>query len=273
MLQARWLFSLDAQPIEGTIGGIGPFLSRDGRMVGFQREGQIFSVPVAGGPVVHARGSAHLAEGQAAWMPDGRIVYTGPKGGLVSMNADGSSLETLTTPESGERHLSPHPLPDGRTVLFTAVAGDASGARIAAVSLADRRVWTLIAGGAVTAQYADGHLVYGVPDRQLMAVPFDLKRVAFAGTPQALPDRASRSRFGVGHFAAAQGVLVYLPMPATHLVEIDRSGRRETLDPVQRLWHHPRYSPDGSQIVLDVTMPRASVTSGRSIGRSKRCRL
>ena len=252
-LHARRLASLEAQPIEGTIGAVGPFLSRDGRVVGFQREGQIFSVPVAGGPVVHAHGSAHLAEGHPAWMPDGRIVYTGPKGGLVSMNADGSSPETLTTPESGERHLSPHPLPDGRTVLFTAVGGDASHARIEALSLADRRVSTLITGGAVTAQYADGHLVYGVPDRQLVAVPFDPVGVALAGTPQALTDRASRSRFGVAHFTVAQGVMVYLPLPATHLVEIDRSGRRETLDSVPRLWHHPRYSPDGSQIVLDVT--------------------
>ena len=252
MLHARQLFSLDAHPIEGTTGALGPFISSDGRLVGFQREGQIFSVPVAGGPVVHAHGSAHLAEGHPAWMPDGRIVYTSPKGGLVSMNADGSSPETLTTPEKGERHLSPFPLPDGRTVLFTAVGGDASHARIDAVSLADRRVRTLVDNGAVTAQYADGHLVYGQLDRQLMAVPFDPSRVELSGAPQALPDRASRSRFGVAHFAVARGVLVYLPLPATHLVEVDRSGRRETLDRLQRVWHHPRYSPDGSHIVVDV---------------------
>ena len=243
-LYARRLDSLDAQPIEGTSGALAPFISHDGRIVGFEREGQIFSVPVAGGPVVHADGSAHSPEGHPAWMRDGRIVYTSPRGGLVSMNADGSSPETLTTPEGGERHLSPRPLPDGRTVLFTAVGGDASHARIDAVSLADRRVRTLITGG-VTAQYADGHLVYALPDRQLMAVSFDPVRVALSGAAQALPDRASRNRFGVGHFAVAQGVLVYLPMPATHLVEIDRSGQRETLEPVQRLWHHPRYSPDG----------------------------
>jgi Tol biopolymer transport system component len=253
-LHARRLDSLDSQPIEGTAGAVSPFLSYDGRLVGFEREAEIFSVPVAGGAVVHARGSAHLPEGRPAWMPDGRIVFTSPRGGLVLMNADGSSPRTLTTPERGERHISPCPLPDGRTVLFTAVGADPGEARIAAVSLADGGVRTLIEDGAVTGQFSDGYLVYARPDRRLMAVPFDATRVEISGPTQSLPDHVSRTRFGVAHFSLAPGLLVYLPPSLTRLVEIDRSGRRETLE-ADRLWHHPRYSPDGSRVAVDVTNP------------------
>jgi eukaryotic-like serine/threonine-protein kinase len=251
-LYARRLETLASQPIEGTTGAQSPFLSSDARVVGFERGGEIFSVRVAGGPVVHAKGSAHLPEGRPAWMPDGRIVFTSPNGGLVAMNADGSSAQTLTTPPRGERHVSPHPLPDGRAVLFTAVAGDPDEARIAAVSLADGRVRTLVEAGAVTGQYADGFLVYARPDRRLMAVPFDPVRVEVSGRPYSLPDQVSRTRFGVAYFSVARGVLVYMPPAVTRLVEIDRGGGIETLQP-DGLWHHPRYSPDGTRIVFDVT--------------------
>jgi eukaryotic-like serine/threonine-protein kinase len=251
-LYARRLDSYAMQAIEGTTGAQSPFLSHDGRTVGFERGGEIFSVPVNGGPVVHAKGSAHLPEGRPAWMPDGRIVLTSPSGGIVMMNADGSSPQTLTKPAQAERHLSPHPLPDGRTVLFTVLGGDPSDARIAVVTLADGRVRTLIDGGAVTAQYADGFLVYARPDQGLMAVRFDPVRLEVSGIHHSLPDHVSRTRFGVASFAVAPGLLVYLPPALTRLAEIDRGGRIEVLE-TPRAWHHPRYSPDGGRIAVDVT--------------------
>ena len=102
-------------------------------------------------------------------MPDGRIVYTAPRGGLVLMRPDGSSPENLTEPEPGDRHLSPHPLPDGRTILFTSVGRDINDARIAAVFLSDRRVKTIVRNGAMTPQYSDGVLLYSRADRRLVA--------------------------------------------------------------------------------------------------------
>jgi eukaryotic-like serine/threonine-protein kinase len=250
-LYARHLDTLVSRQIEGTTGAGCPFLSRDGRIVGFEREGEIFSVPLAGGPVVHAKGSVHLSQGCPAWMPDGRIVFTNPAGGLVVVNADGSSARQLTTPSGGERHVSPNPLPDGRAVLFTSQGADPNDARVAAASLADGAVRTLVEGGA-TAQYADGFVVYARPDGRLMAVPFDPERLEISGAAQALPDRVNRTRFGVGFFSVAEGLIVYLSPAMTRLVEIDRTGKIETLE-TDALWHHPRYSPDGARIAVDVT--------------------
>ena len=252
-LQLRRLDALDYRSIEGTSGAVGVFLSPDGQTLGFQREGDIFSVPSSGGAVTRARGTAYLSEGRPAWTPDGRIVYTTQHGGLVIVRTDGSSPDTLTRPTSGERHLSPFVLENGRTVLFTAVRADVNDARIDAFSLDDRRTRTLVTNGAMTPQVADGMLLYVRPDRALMAAPFDAQSVTVEGAAVALPDRVARTRFGVAHYAAGRGLVVYVPAAQTRLIEVGRDGRRAALSDDERTWHHPRYSADGSRIVLDLS--------------------
>ena len=93
-----------------------------------------------------------------------------------------------------------------------------------ALSFDDHRTHTLVSGGAMTPQYADGYLFYCRPDGTLMAAPFDAARVELTGEARALPDRVDRSRFGVAHYAAAPGVLLYAPYAQTRLVEMDAKG-------------------------------------------------
>jgi hypothetical protein len=181
-------------------------------------------------------------------------VFTTPNGGLTVMRADGSATEAVTAPESGARHLSPHVLPDGRTILFTVVGQDVNASHIAVVSLGDRRVRTIVPDGAMTPQYAEGHLLYVRPDRRLMAVAFDPSSATTSGDAVALPDLVSRTRFGVAHYAAVGGLVVYVPPAVGHLVEVERSGRRERLIAEDRNYHHPRYSPDGTRLVFDLTL-------------------
>lgn len=87
-----------------------------------------------------------------------------------------------------------------------------------------------------------------------MAVPLDPARVELSGEIVTLPDLVSRTRFGVVHYSAVHGVLVYVPAASSRLVEIERSGRRETLVSDERTWHHPRYAPDGTRLVFDLTI-------------------
>jgi len=252
LLRVRRFDALDSQPIEGTSGARAPFLSPDGTVVGFQRDGQVFIVPLSGGAVTRVSNTSYLPEGRPTFTGDGRIVYTGPGGNLLIQRPDGSTPERLTEAQSGERHISPHSLPDGKTILFTVVVPDFSAVHIASVSLAERTVRTVVTGGAMTPQFADGHLLYVRPDSTLMAMPFDTQRMTPSGSAVALPDRVSRTRFAVAGLAAAAGTILYAPPARSRLVEVLRDGSRETLIDEGRNWHHPRYSPDGARIVLDV---------------------
>ena len=250
---SRRLDAPTLQPVDGTSGGATPFLSPDGQMLGFERDGEMFVLPTSGGATTRVKDAVILAwAGRPAWTPDGRIVYTSERGALVTVRPDGTSSEQLTTPADGTRHLSPIVLPDSRTVLFAEIAGNVNDARIVALSFSDRRTRTLVSGGAITPQYADGFLFYCRPDGTLMAAPFDAARVELTGEARALPDRVDRSRFGVAHYAAAPGVLLYAPYAQTRLVEMDARGAVTALTEEGR-WHMPRYSPDGTRIVLDHT--------------------
>lgn len=248
---SRRLDASTLQHLDGTSGGDAPFLSSDGQMLGFQRDGEMFVVPTSGGATTRVKDAGMMAwAGRPAWTPDGRIIYTSERGALSMVRADGQSSEQLTTPVDGTRHLSPLVLPDGRTVLFTEIPGNVSNARIVALSVTEHRTRTLVSGGAITPQYADGFLFYCRPDGTLMAAPFDAAHVELTGEAHALPQRVDRSRFGVAHYAAAPGALLYAPYPQTRLVEMDGRGAVTRLTEEGR-WHMPRYSPDATRIVLD----------------------
>ena len=248
---SRRLDAPTPRPVDGTSGGATPFLSPDGQMLGFERDGEMFVVPTSGGPTTRVQDAVFLATGgRPAWTPDGRVIYTSERGALVMVRPDGTSPEQLTTPTDGTRHLSPVVLPDGRTLLFAEIGGNVNDARIAALSFSDRHTRTLISGGAMTPQYADGFIFYCRPDGTLMAAPFDAAHVELTGEAHALPDRVDRSRFGVAHYAAAPGVLLYAPYAQTRLVEMDGTGAVSVLTEAGR-WHMPQYSPDGTRILLD----------------------
>ena len=250
-MQSRRLDAPTSRPVDGTRGGATPFLSPDGQMLGFERDGEMFVVPTSGGPTTRVKDAILLVSGgRPAWTPDGRVVYTSERGALVMVRPDGTSSEQLTTPVGGARHFSPVLLPDGQNVLFTEIGGNINEARIVVLSFSGRRTRTLVSGGAMTPQYADGFLFYCRPEGTLMAAPFDPARVELTGQAHALPDRVDRSRFGVAHYAAAPGVLLYEPYANTRLVEMDATGAVTVLTEEGR-WHMPRYSPDGTRILLD----------------------
>ena len=124
--------------------------------------------------------------------------------------------------------------------------------RIAAVSLADRQVRTLISDGAVTAQYADGHLVLwsAGPTAHGSALRSGARRAERCGTGAARPGQPeSVRRWPLRGGGGRHGLLA----AAGNATRRDRSKwtTRDARPDATRV-APPRYSPDGTQIALDV---------------------
>jgi hypothetical protein len=139
-LSIRGVNELEPRPMPGTINGRSPFISPDGRWVGFQAGTEIRKVAVAGGPATLITRVSGLPRG-ASWGDDNYIVFGSPNG-LQRVHADGGEAAALTTPDPNkpEQHVLPHVLPGGKWLVFTSFAGtDYLAARLEALEVGTGR--------------------------------------------------------------------------------------------------------------------------------------
>ena len=265
----RRLDALDAQPLSGTDGGRWPFVSPDGRWVGFFRDGQILKVSTtAGDPLVVCPASSGPG---AAWTRDGRIVFSRTwLAGLSVVSSEGGTSTTLTTPDRTQQeigHWWPSLLPDGR-ILYT-VATAASGmndARVAVVDPATRQARVIMAG-ARASWLPSGHLLFFRTGRYHV-VPFDLATTSAIGDATAvLADAQAFDPSGdlpQPLATAAGGAIAYLTgpfVPESRLTWIDRDGTRTPLPFAPRPFVSLKVSPDGRRVAT------ASLEAGRLLLR------
>ena len=123
--------------LTGTEGARQPFFSPDGEWVAFFSGGELKKVSIHGGASVTLCEAANPKGG--SWGPDDTIVFNRIAiQGLWRVSAAGGEPVALTTlSESEFSHRWPHHLPDGRSVLFTAVSADldANDASVEVLSL------------------------------------------------------------------------------------------------------------------------------------------
>ena len=241
--------------VRGTEGAQAAFFSADGRRIGFWTPQRLQWVPVEGGTPTLIADNAGVF---ATWTEEGQVVYVDVFGrSLRVAEADGSSREVARTPDSQFQAISA--LPGGRHVLVTLLAGGRNSTRIVAVSLADGTMDDIGLTDVVMARYVDsGHVVYqrrtGGP---LMAAPFDLRSLKVAGEGTAVAPDARITFRVMAQWDAAGSSLVYVPPAPAQLVLVDRLGRETLLQGEPRTYHHPRFSPDGGRVALDITAPDA----------------
>jgi serine/threonine-protein kinase len=268
-LYLRKMDEPEARPIPGTEGGLGPFLSPDGRWVGFWSDGALKKVSIDGGPPT-ALYRCEIPPFGASWGLRNTIVFGQYLGSLLQISAGGGMPEPITTvdPEEGQvSHRLPHILPDGESVLFTArnrTLGDYANARIEVQSLVSNERRVLVENAADARYSSTGHLIF-VRLGTLMAAPFDASRVELTGAQVALINDIDQATRGVGSYsdtAAAQfafsnsGSLVWVPS-RTHpvvrsLVWVDREGVVEALNLTPQRLLYPRISPDGARVVMSI---------------------
>jgi hypothetical protein len=266
-IYVRHLNEFDGKPLEGTASGASPFFSPDNRWVGFAHgSSRTFrKASLSGGaPVIMA---SFESAGGASWVRPDEIVtavqYPGP---LVRVPAAGGMPAPITKldPASEEKiHMRPAVLPGGKAVLFEIGAAGMENwdeGRIAVLSLetGERRI--LIEGGAVPMYSPTGHIVYA-RDGKLLAVPFDVKRLAVTGPPVTVLSGVFMCiNTGTAHYSLAQnGTLAYAPGAVLggyrQLVWVDRQGKEDPLPVPQKAYLHPRLSPDGKRVAVEVEGP------------------
>ncbi len=266
-LYARTWDQLDAVPISGTEGAANPFLSPDGKWVGFWANGALKKVPLSGGaPTTLCETTAVFG---ATWGSNDVILFARESGGLWQVPPLGGSPTAVTAVDekAGEvSHRLPQILPGSQAVIFTATRTlfpSWDDTLIVAQSLTTGTRKVLIEGGADAHYVPTGHLVY-MRRSTLMAVPFDPRDLTVSGGSVALlsdvMQAANMTRTaqdsGAGQFSiAASGSLAYVPggihtLGDRSLVWMDQSGRIEALAAPPRVYTYPRLSPDGTRVLV-----------------------
>ncbi len=252
MLWIRALDALEARVLPGTENAAHPFWSPDGRLIGFQADGKIRTVEVAGGAVQTLADSPIRAG--ATWGRDGAILFI-PRGGeLATVPAGGGPISMVISREiSRGTAMWPHFLPDGRHFLYVS-SGSTPDERGVYVGSLDSKDTKQVLQSEFKAAYASGYLLF-VRGETVMAQPFDLERLEVTGQPSRVADgvwgaaAARQASFSVSQ----TGVLAYVNAASSHtqLTSFDRAGRRlGPVGPSARYAGSPQLSPSGRRVAI-----------------------
>jgi serine/threonine-protein kinase len=251
-----------ARVLDKTEGASQPFISFDGRWIGFRRNNRMERVPIEGGDPITIAETTSSAPG-ATWGPDGTIIYAQTwLSGLMAVPFDHGTPRALTTLDAakGEKgHYWPRFLPGGKGVLFTAwpAGSGLNDAKIAVLDLASGKFRELLPGA--FASYAPpGYLVF-YHAGAYHAVAFDLATMTTSGGPARVIDDAQGLVPDGGYTTAVaiseSGTLAYRPgqlFPQRAVALARPDGTLERLSFPSRAFQGCNLSTDGRRLACTV---------------------
>ncbi|MCG8608043.1 serine/threonine-protein kinase [bacterium] len=257
-----YLRSLDverARALPGTEDAFHPFFSPDDQWIGFYTSQGLKKILVAGGNPITIKEQPGIRG--ATWGFDGSIILGIAAGGLLRVSASGES-ESLTTPDRLKDELShrwPQILPGGKSVLFTVrkTAVGLENDRLALLSLETKEYHTLQDQGGTNARYSPTeHIIYA-QQSMLMAVPFHPQSTHIERSPLPIIQELRTVSSGAATFAFSKdGTFVYLSGLAITsdrmLMWVDRQGKTTALSVEPADYGHPRLSPNGQLVAVDM---------------------
>ena len=258
-LFVRRMDQLTTSALPGTDNALSPFFSPDGKSVAFFADGKLKKIALAGG------GPVTLCDVQAgrggSWAEDGTIVFSPanvPGTSLWRVSASGGTPEQMTTLADGETtHRFPQVLPGGKALLYMGarVTGQYEDANLIVQPLPAGPRKVVVRGGFNGRYLPSGHLLY-MHGGSLVAVPFDLDRLAVTGLAVPVVDGVSTIAGGGAQFAvSAHGTLVYTPgqgsLNTFSIDWMDREGKTRPLRTTPSNWSSPSFSPDGRRLAFD----------------------
>ena len=278
-LYARGVDDLVPRALAGTEDAESPFVSPDGRWVGFVARGALRRVLLDGGPAARvAELPAGSVVGGAAWGPDDvLLVADGRTGALARVPAAGGALARVPTGGPGRGVRDPHVLPGARAALVT--LADCCADRMGMLDLVTGELREI--GRGLSPRLVAGHVVFATRDGALHRQPIDPARWALTGSSTRIADGVAivdgRAAFAV----SASGTLVYRAAApdsderrshgALRLTVRDRSGREVQRPSVRTPWT-PRVAPDGHTVLHGSSGSGGSElwTTDLRTGRSRR---
>jgi serine/threonine-protein kinase len=255
-LHLRRADELEFRELPGTERAQDPTFSPDGAWLAFEQDGEIKRVETAGGPVLPvATGfSPHWgAPDRIVFDLDYRLYSVAPTGGEPTLLLAADSL----------RGVRPFQLPGGAAVVFQSLSLESleslqlTDGPIMLVELETGAVRDLGFRGTQPRYVPTGHLVFGISEHALLAVPFDPRRLEVTGAVfTVLPD-VDVNFLGYVRFAVSDnGTALYAlsrlgTLGGGELVEVDLDGTQRPTRLARGVLMHPRYSPDGRYIALE----------------------
>lgn len=258
---------INATPLAGTDDGWAPFLSPSGEWVGFFTEGTLRKRRLAGGDPVKIADS--FGFWGAGWGDDGKIsfVHTWSKP-IAQVSDQGQNQPSVVSQvrfDSGEfAHLLPHPLRNGKGILYTVWLGEES-TRVDAVNFHTGQQKTVVPAGSTPkiARTPNGMYLLWERKGSLFAAPFDEERIEVTGPEAAIVDGVltDGSLFAAAYDVADDGTLVYVPGPVffeeSRLAWIDteKGAGASPFNDDRHGFAEPRFSADGKK--LSVVLKRS----------------
>jgi serine/threonine-protein kinase len=259
-LDLRRLDDLQVRTLPGTEEAVTPEFSPDGRWIAFgAADGTLKKIAVDGtGLTTLCRLDAAGLSG-LTWTSDRELVFSRRSlaaRGLWRVAADGGEPSRLGRFDSatGERlQYAPRSADGGRLVFYSSTQASNLDLKIAVVSRKDGepKVYSELLGVRALG-LLEGHLVYVRHDGALMAAPFDTRTLE-AGPPLQVMDSLPAGAYLAPAALSASGTLLYQRGGlAGRLVLVDERGRERPLLDSVRAYLHPRFSPDGKRLAVEV---------------------
>ncbi len=260
-LYVRSLDASAAVPLPGTDGAGFVFFSPDGNSVAFFADHKLKVLSLNGGPVADLCAADGPRRG-GTWLDDGSIIFAGhPGAGLEILRHGSRKAEPLTTVAADEAgHVFPQVLPGDRFVMFVAEIDGKSfdEARISELDLQSGKTRTLISGG-TTPVYAEPGRLFFVRDNRVLSTGIDVRTGSVHGAVSEVirPVLTVPGTGGSFFDAARDGTIVYVPYTSDvfncRLVWVGEDGKSEPLPAEAREFVAPRLSPDGRNLLVQVT--------------------
>ena len=251
MIWVRPLESAAAHLLDRTDAADRPIWSADGRNIAYFAQGELKRIAVAGGPPMTI---AATPGRDLAWNSDDVILIGGSNRPVHRVPASGGTPTPVTELAPGETtHDYPQFLPDNRHFLYIARRGPNTEDWSLYVGSVDSKERRHLEGIHAAARYSPtGHLLF-LQDRNLMAQPFDVDRLALSGEAVSVVQGTAdgpRALFSL----SANGTLAFLTPIAefeSQLAWTDRTGVNVKPFTPRGVYNGVDLSPDGRYVAFD----------------------